>query len=253
LVDPFNCLVCAHNEEGYIEDCLRSIVAQTHPPKLVVVVADRCTDHTVAIAEKEPETLRSEVIEKTRSSWKNSISENLQLGLKHMLGDALVMVDADMTLPSTFLEALLPELDGYAVVSALVRTDPSKGGLNRLVALWELTYRFAPLGEQPRGGARAISISALTALGGFRDVYAWESDLDNRLRKMGFKVKLDRRVTVLHRRRMTLARSMAYQVQAGIARRQLGISAMRTMLHAVGRLRPFVLYGYLKYRMDHGS
>jgi glycosyltransferase involved in cell wall biosynthesis len=239
-------VICAHNEEDYIEDCLRSIVGQTRPPQLVVVVADRCTDNTISIAKTLLEKTHSIIVEKSSSSWNNSISENLQLSLKYAAGDALVVVDADMTVPPNFIETILSELDGYAVVSALVRTDPSKSDLNRLVAIWELTYKFAPVGEQPRGGARVISMAALKAAGGFRDVYAWESDLDNRLRRMGFRVKLDRKVTVLHRRKMTLARSVAYQIQAGIARRQLGVSVQRTLLHSMVRLRPFVLYGYFK-------
>jgi glycosyltransferase involved in cell wall biosynthesis len=239
-------IVCAHNEEGYIEECLGSVVDQTLPPQLVVVVADRCTDNTITIAKRVLEKTRSVIVEKNSTSWRNSISENLQLSLKYAVGDVLVVIDADMTVPPSFLEGVLSELDGYAVVSALVKTDPSKSNLNRLVAIWELTYRFAPLGEQPRGGARAIAMAGLKAVGGFRDVYAWESDLDNRLRKSGFGVKLDRRVTVLHRRKMTLARSVAYQIQAGRARKQLGVSAQRTILHSLVRLRPFVIVGYFR-------
>jgi len=49
--------------------------------------------------------------------------------------------------------------------------------MNRLVSFWELTYTFSPLGEQPRGGARAISMEVLKPVGGFRDVYAWRPTL----------------------------------------------------------------------------
>jgi GT2 family glycosyltransferase len=185
------------------------------------------------------------ILEKERSSWQNNISENLQLGLEKATGVALVVVDADMVVPERFLEALLSELDSLAAVSALVRTDPARGLLNRLVAAWELTYAFTPLGEQPRGGARAIAVKPLKLVGGFRDVYAWESDLDTRLRKAGFKVKLDRSVSVLHRRKMTVARSVAYQIQAGRARKELHVSPLRTLLHSIVRLRPFVVVGYL--------
>jgi GT2 family glycosyltransferase len=85
----------------------------------------------------------------------------------------------------------------------------------------------------------------LRLVGGFKDVYAWESDLDARLRKAGFKVKLDRNVSVLHRRKMTVTRSVAYQLQAGRARKELHVSPLRTLLHSVVRLRPFVMVGYL--------
>ena|SRR5437867_10594133 len=66
-----------------------------------------------------------------------------------------------------------------------------------------------------------------------------ETDLDLRLRKAGFKVKLDKGAIALHRRRMTLAKSIAYQIQAGRARKELGISPVRTLLHSIIRTRPF--------------
>ncbi len=239
-------VVCAHNEEDYIEACLRSILNQRLPPRLIILVADRCTDGTVDIARGQLARTRFLIIEKNQSSWKNSISENLQLALNKAIGDALVVVDADMTLPPNFLETLLPQLNTYASISGQVRTDPSPGSLNRLVSGWETTYLFSPLGQQARGGARAISLEALKTASGIRDVYAWESDLDSRLRRLGFKVKVDRRVTVLHRRKMTLRHSISYQAQAGRARRELGVSPLRTLLHSMIRLRPFVIYGYLK-------
>ncbi len=224
---------------------MTSVLANTARPELVVVVADRCTDRSPAIADELLTETPSVVVEKNSSSWRNSISENLQFGLSKAIGDALVIVDADITVSPKFLETLLSQLPGYAVVSAVVRTDPSQGLLNRLVALWELTYALTPFEDQPRGGARAISIKALNDVGGFRDVYAWESDLDNRLRGAGFRVRLDRRVSVLHHRRMTLTRSIAYQIKAGRARKELGVSSVRTLLHSIIRMRPFVIVGYL--------
>ena len=238
-------LVCAHNEEDYITNCLESILSQELPAGLIILIADRCTDRTVDLAKQQLSRSRSLILQKDRLNWRNSISENLQLGFSRAIGDALVIVDADMTLPPDFLAIVLPQMDRFAVVSAIAKTDSSRSVLNRLVSVWELTYTFSPLGEQPRGGARAISMRALKAVGGFRDVYAWETDLDLRLRRAGFKVKLDKGVVVLHRRRMTLARSIAYQIQAGRARRELGISPVRTLLHSIIRMRPFVLIGYL--------
>lgn len=239
-------LVPAHNEEQFIEDCLRSLKEQSCPATFIIVVADRCIDRTVQIVQETLAGRQFIILEKNRSKWKNSISENLQMGFEKAEGNALVIVDADMVLPPDFLATLLPELEDFAVVSALVKTDPEGGTLNRLVSMWERSYAFAPIGEQPRGGARAIAMEPLKTIGGFRDVYAWESDLDNRLRKMGLKVRLDRNVSVLHRRRMTLARSIAYQKQAGRARRELGVSPLRTILHSIIRLRPFVLVGYFR-------
>jgi len=237
----------AHNEEKYLEDCITSILQQTIQPSKIILIADRCTDRTVDIANKMLPAERSTIIRKDQLSWRNSIAESLELARQQAIGEAFFIVDADMLLPRNFIEQLLPQLTEYASVSAYAKTDSSQGLLNRVFSMWEKTHRLAPLGEQPRGGARAVSIPALTRLNGLHDVAAWDTDLDTRLRQNGYKVRLDRTLTVLHRRRMSLRRSVSYQIQAGRARRELGISGKRTILHSLGRLRPFVLYGYYYY------
>jgi GT2 family glycosyltransferase len=186
------------------------------------------------------------VIEKRKSLWKNSYAENLEIGRKNAVGEVLAIVDADMLVPSLFLEKTSSSCPEWASVSALVRTDPSQGVLNRLVSFWERSYLFTPLGREARGGARSISIRALAKVEGFRDVIAPDTDLDIRLRKHGGKVKMDTSLVALHLRKMSLVRSVFYQIKAGEARRQLGVSPLRTLLHSIARLRPFVLYGYLK-------
>lgn len=239
-------VVCAHNEEANIGNCLRSIRAQTVPVFLILLVLDRCTDSTGSVASKALNGSNHVMVEKQVSHWKNSISENLELARQKAAGNYFVIVDADMVLPQNFLERLLPQLSEFASVSAVAQTDGSQGLMNRLVSLWEWSYRFAPFGQQPRGGARAITRKSLDDIGGFRDVIAWDTDVDIRLRHAGYKVRLDTALRVSHRRKMSLRRSIAYQVQAGKARRELGVSFLRTFLHTIARVRPFVLYGYVK-------
>jgi GT2 family glycosyltransferase len=247
LTSASTAAIAAHNEEKYIADCLRSILQQTIQPTKIILIADRCTDKTVELANSILPGERSTIIRKESKSWHYSYSENLELARQQAIGDAFFIVDADMTIPDNFIERLLPQLNEYASVSAIAETDPSQGLLNRVFSIWEKTHRIAPMGEQPRGGARAISIDALTQVGGFRDVYSVDTDLDIRLRQNGYKVRLDRTITVRHGRRMTIRGSIYRQVQSGRARRQLGISGRRTILHSIARLRPFVLYGYYYY------
>ncbi len=238
-------LICAHNEESYIRKSLEGILRQSIPPARIILVADRCTDNTVALSKKmlPKESL---IIEKRKSLWKNSYAENLEIGRKNAVGEVLAIVDADILVPSLFLGKTSATCAEWASVSALVRTDPSQGVLNRLVSFWERSYLFTPLGREARGGARSISIRALAKVEGFRDVIAPDTDLDIRLRKHGGKVKMDTSLVALHLRKMSLVRSVFYQIKAGEARRQLGVSPLRTLLHSIARLRPFVLYGYLK-------
>jgi glycosyltransferase involved in cell wall biosynthesis len=241
-------LLCAHNEESYVRKSLEGILQQSIQPVRIILVADRCTDNTVALSKKmlPKESL---IIEKRKSLWKNSYAENLEIGRKNAVGEVLAIVDADILVPSLFLEKTSAACAEWASVSALVRTDPSQGLMNQLVSFWERSYLFTPLGREARGGARSISLRALADVEGFRDVIAPDTDLDIRLRKRGEKVKMDTSLVALHLRKMSLVRSVFYQIKAGEARRQLGVSPLRTLLHSIARLRPFVLYGYLKTRL----
>lgn len=242
-------LVCAHNEESYIRKSLEGILGQSVPPARIILVADRCTDGTAVLARSLLPS-NSIVIEKGESLWKNSYSENLEIGRKRAIGEVLAIVDADILIPHFFLEKTSASCLEWASVSALVRTDPSPGLFNYVISFWERSYLFTPLGQEPRGGARSISIRALSGVGGFRDVITPDTDLDIRLRKRGEKVKMDTSLIALHLRKMSLTRSVHYQIKAGEARRQLGVSPLRTLFHSIVRLRPFVMLGYLKPRED---
>jgi len=186
------------------------------------------------------------LIEKRKSLWENSYAENLEIGRKHAVGEVLAIIDADILVPSLFLEKTSAACPEWASVSALVRTDPGQGLMNQLISFWERSYLFTPLGREARGGARSVSIRALADIEGFRDVIAPDTDVDIRLRKHGEKVKMDTSLVAYHLRKMSLVRSVFYQIKSGEARRQLGVSPLRTLLHSIARLRPFVLYGYLK-------
>ena len=237
-------VICAHNEEKDIKECLEGVLAQTCRPQKVIIVADRCSDRTVEISKEIlPSSL---IIEKTTPKWKNSYAENLEMGRKSAVGDFLAIIDADISVPPRFLEILASNEDKYASKSALVRTDPRKGRLNRLVSYWETTYLLTPLGREPRGGARVISTSALDEIGGFHDVMAPDTDIDLRFARISKKVFMDTSVIAFHLREMSVKDSIRNQKMAGQKRRELGVSFSRTLLHCVVRLRPFVLIGYLK-------
>ncbi len=207
-------VVCAHNEEDYIRPCLDSLLVQTLPPNLILVVADRCTDETVNVAREVLSGSNSTIIEKKSSSWHHSISENLEIARHKAVGDGLFVVDADMTVPHDFVEKLLPQLAQYASVSAVARTDPSQSLLNKAVSLWEKTYSFAPLGQESRGGPRAISHRVWERLADSTTSRPGILTSKNDSAQIGLSVKLNSHVVVLHRRKITLRRSIRYQIEA---------------------------------------
>ena len=107
-----------------------------------------------------------------------------------------------MVFAPDFLQRLLPQLREYGSVSALARTDSAQGFRNGPVSAWERTDLLAPFGGQPRGGYRVVSLKVLNEIGGFHGVTAWDTNLDMRLIEAGCRVRTDRGVVVLHRRRM---------------------------------------------------
>ena len=47
-------IVCAHNEEGYINACLLSVLAQTRPPDEILVINNASTDRRVSSRRRYP-------------------------------------------------------------------------------------------------------------------------------------------------------------------------------------------------------
>jgi len=96
-------LIPAHDEEAAIEETLRSLLAQSHRPERIVVVADNCTDGTVAIARR----VGVEVLETEGNTHRKAgaLNQALATVLPGQGDNDLVMVmDADTTLDPGFLE-----------------------------------------------------------------------------------------------------------------------------------------------------
>lgn len=97
-------LIPAYNEEDLLAGTLASLRAQSRRPDRVIVVADNCTDSTVAIARQRG----VEVIQSERNTQKKAGALNQALAaiLPGQGDNDLVMVmDADTTLDDGFLEA----------------------------------------------------------------------------------------------------------------------------------------------------
>ncbi len=96
-------LIPAHNEEASLQATIDSLMAQSHPPERVVVVADNCTDSTVALA------IRAGVgVFETVSNTKKkagALNQALMARLHDLAENDVVMVmDADTILDDKFLE-----------------------------------------------------------------------------------------------------------------------------------------------------
>ena len=97
-------LIPAHNEEGTLGATVNSLLAQSHQPHRVIVVADNCTDSTVAIARGAG----AEVISTVGNTAKKAGA--LNQALKQLLpgqgdNDLVMVMDADTVLDAGFLAA----------------------------------------------------------------------------------------------------------------------------------------------------
>jgi len=232
-----------HNEEEYLPESLKSLKQIENQFFEFIFILDRCTDNSENIVRQW--FPNAKIIKKESGKWKNSLAENFQLGLKASKGTIICTQDADATAPPN-LEPLLDKLHGdVASVAPTLLTSKNVSFLNRLYYWWEKTRKFAPLGEEPRGAFRLIRRECLEQVGGFKDVIAQETQLDIELRKAGYRSIVVTGIVYYHLRKFSFRKAIRSQIQAGRMRRQLNMPFWRVLGHAVFRLRPFVVYGYL--------
>ena len=236
---------CAHNEEEYVDRCMpRLLRALEGFSYEVIFVADRCTDGTVERVRRYGE-FGVRVVEKNWGRWVNGYAECLQTGYVRAKGKYVGIIDLDIIVPSALFRILLPMLEGrVASVDARVVTYPD-GFWNRFIYAWEKTYSLAPLGRGHYGGARIMLKRGLDEIGGFRDVFSVDTDVDVRLWKAGYRSVSTSAVWVFHARRLSLGVMVRKQVRMGRGRFMVGYGFVRTLAHAVFRFRPFVVGGWL--------
>ena len=232
--------MAAHNEEKYIGRALKSVFEQTVKPSRVIVVLDRCTDRTGDFARRFP----VEIIEKKEKKWIFSYAENLEIARRLVETPFLAIVDADVELEPKYFEVLLSEAEEDVCCLGGRVVTKSRTLLGRLLNLWERTYAFSP-NRRPRGCALLIRTAVLERIGGFADVPAPDTYVQDAAMRHGYRVKIVENVRAYHVRDITLARALKTQFYTGVGRFLMGKSFIMTLGHSVVRLRPLVVVGYV--------
>ncbi|MEM2260635.1 MAG: glycosyltransferase family 2 protein [Candidatus Methanomethylicaceae archaeon] len=242
----YTVVVCAHNEEKYIRQALNSIFSQTLKAEKVIVVIDRCTDKTEDIVREFP----VEIIIKNVKNWNYSYAENLELARPRVNSEFYAIVDADVVLEPNYFKVLLSEIKENCFCIGGKVVTKSNTLLGKLLYLWEKTYHFSP-SRRPRGCALLIRKSILDKINGFADVPAPDTYIQDEALKFGYSVMITGKVKAYHIREITLRRAVKTQFSTGVARYIQGKSLLRTFLHSIIRLRPFVLIGYIYGILTH--
>jgi len=236
-------VVCAHNEQEYIEGCLKSVMEQTVKPLQVIVVLDQCTDDTPRIVSRYAVV----IIEKRIKNWENSYAENLEIARQKVIGEYYAIVDADVMLDRDYFEKTTAKFNDKIIGVSGRMVTMSPGSLGKLMRLWERTYYFSPFKTRlPAGCGLLVKKRFLDEIGGFEDLPAPDTYLHQKALERGLEFAIVKDTKVYHRRKLTLRGIIHTQIDYGKRRRKLGIPFWKTLLHALFRMRPFVLYGWFK-------
>ena len=176
----FSVVIPAHNEERFIGQCLAALAQAAQPPGAeleVIVVANRCTDRTEAIAaEHGARVVRNEA--KNLAMIRNA-------GARQATGDVLVTIDADSVMsPNMFAEiAAALESGRYIGGGVAIRPDRSSPGIRATILLLNVMLRLTGLS----GGLYWCYRRDFEAVGGFNEALLVAEDLDfaRRLRRHG--------------------------------------------------------------------
>ncbi|PVX23188.1 MAG: hypothetical protein CW716_12760 [Candidatus Bathyarchaeum sp.] len=242
-------LIQAHNEEKQIQQCVQSIKDLTIPGNIkseLYVILDRCTDNTKELVKQcGVNVLEKGFVGEHVCTSANNITYALE---QIKFGDFILKVDADVQqVPRDALVELFEHLQGdIKRVSSEAKPKSGKFWLDFLFWLRELNYRFAPMGEEPRGAFCLFERKTVSAIDGFsKDKPSWDTAFDLKIKEKGWKVKKVNSVCVTEKRNFTVRSLVNHQLNEGKYRKQLGIGFKRTLLHSLFRFRLFVLYGYL--------
>jgi len=168
-------IVPANNEEAYLANCLQALLASepTESQVQVLVVANACTDETVAVAR----TFKDKA---ARIGWVLQIVDLAEPGKLNALnvgddmatGELRLYLDADVLVSPTFVRMLVDALASTPAAryaSGTARVSPPQSWVTRAYARFWQQLPFAQ-SEAPGFGAFAVNAAGRKRWGRFPDI-----------------------------------------------------------------------------------
>lgn len=107
-------VIIAHNEEKYIEKCIKSILDQTKKPDEVILVAHNCTDSTIDLVQKYP-------IEIIIFNESPGIVYARIKGVSSATGNNIFCIDGDSYAENNWIEVLSEKLKSNVLAGSYVK------------------------------------------------------------------------------------------------------------------------------------
>ena len=204
---PYGIITPAHNEEPFIADFMRSVIAQTHRPAAFVIVDDGSDDRTADLARDIAAGHDwIHVLDRpgeTRHQIGSKVVETFRFGLRQFPGnrwEAVVKLDADLILPPDYFERVMQQLEEEPDVGicggvcAVPLRDHTGAETDRL-SVEKLTDRY-----HVRGPIKTYRMACYRDIGGLPPIYGWDT-LDELLAEYhGWKIRVLPDLVVTHRR-----------------------------------------------------
>jgi glycosyltransferase involved in cell wall biosynthesis len=193
-------IIPAHNEEGFLADCLNSILRQSLLPKQVVVVNDNSADTTEKIIDEF--LIRNNTVQKLNTTSSDQhmpgskVIKAFQKGLQLLDDDYdfIVKLDADVILPYNYFERIAYILEGNPKVGI------AGGFIYEQIANNEWVLKHPMNKNHVRGAIKSYSKACFKAIGGLKNAMGWDT-LDELLAQYhDFEIFTDDSLQVKHLR-----------------------------------------------------
>ena len=230
-------VILSYNGKSYLEDCLRSVLAQSHPPYQLIVVDNASSDGS-------PELVRERFpqAELIRNHRNLGYAGGMNVGLREARGEVIALLNQDTVVRENWLAGLARafEMDvkigiaGCKILLADGITIQHAGGIMRNPQALPDHYGYGQHDEgqhdQMRevdyvtGAALAIRRGLLEEIGyfdeGFFPGYYDDIDLCFRAREAGYKVVYVPQAVVIHHESTTMKRG-SYNYHRAMHRNRL--------------------------------
>ena len=171
-------VVCARNEEEFIEDCLKALKEQIIKPE-IIVVDGHSNDNTTEIAKKY-----ADIVVKDN---KNGVGDARNIGWKIATGDIVAYTDADSRPPADWTKKIVENINGYIAVSGPLVAHNGTRRLQMHLKFWSnLIFRLSNKFRHPClcGPNMAFQRDVLKDYP-FQANLMEDIEIANRLRKVG--------------------------------------------------------------------
>lgn len=230
-----------YNGAAYLEETIRSVLAQSRPADEVLVIDDGSTDDSAAIAARYPVRLVTHSVNQGLSAARNT-------AIAETAGDILAFIDVDALADARWLERLLATFEDESVSG--VGGPGVESQIHNLADKWRArhatqgyTYRQVTRVPHLFGLNMAFRKAVLDQSGGFDTTLrtnAEDMDMGYRLDGLGHKLLYQPDARVFHQRRDTLdsLRTTMYRwyYWAFVVKRKNGRNPWRLALGTARRL-----------------